>query len=109
MGAIRVTVKDVLERHGKTAYWLAERAEKTPGIKLTKGALYNIVAGRANPSLDSIAQILEVLNRWLDEDIELDQVLEYDPEAEDTRPPKGTRRKSLKQLQREALASEASE
>jgi len=78
MGAIRVTLKELLQSHGKTAYWLAEEMQQR-NAKLTKGAIYNIVAGRANPSLDSIAQIIDVLSIALDEDIEQDKFWNMTP------------------------------
>lgn len=103
MGMIRVTLRELLDSHGKTAYWLAEEVQKSKSAVLTTGAVYNIVAGRANPSLDSIAQIMDVLCNSLDENIEIWQVMEYDPNANRIRPPKNAPRKSAKQLEREAI------
>lgn len=77
MGSIDVTLDIALESRGITAYQIAKAADLSKR-NITPGAVYNIISGRARPSLESLAIILDLANDLTDQRIDIKDVLYYD-------------------------------
>ena len=77
MGSIDVTLDIALAKRGITAYRIAKAADLS-NTGLTSGAVYNIISGRARPSLESLAIILDLANNLTDQRIDIKDILYYD-------------------------------